>query len=124
MSDVQSFIRTLLSTEPKPPHSIQLEIDTDGDPAGLFEVLLTVMIGVLGNWYTSPINLATISAEHTQKLFDYFASFGVQIEIDVRDPPSMLRIDNKSYINKQNLEEMTFQMVCDSKLFTVRYLLF
>lgn len=124
MSDIESFIRTLLADEPRPPKSLQLEIDTDGDPAGLFEALLTIFIGALKRWYVPPINLSTVSEADMNRLESYFKSFGVLLQVDSEPEPRVVRIDNKAYENKRNLKDMTFQMTSGGNLYTVRFALF
>lgn len=122
MSDpVQEFIQTLLRNEPQAPHSVQLEVDTDGDMPALFEVLLTVMIGILKKWYPAPIRFGRISESHLGTLKAYFQSFGMKINVDEVEAPRVLRIDNKAYEHKQQLDQMTFQTTDKDMLYTVRF---
>ncbi len=123
MSDIESFIYTLLADEPRPPKSLRLEIDTDGDPAAMFEALLTIFIGVLKRWYTPPINLTSVSEANLEKLTAYFSSFGVNLIVESEPEPRVVRIDNKAYENKRNLGDMTFQMTSGGNLYTVRFTL-
>jgi hypothetical protein len=121
MSDIESFIRTLLADDPRPPKSLQLEIDTDGDAAGLFEALLTIFITILKRWYLPPINLSTVSENDMERLDKYFRSFGIRLHVDSEPEPRVVRIDNKAYENKQDLRDMTFQMTSGGKLYTVHF---
>jgi hypothetical protein len=122
MSDpVQDFIQALLTTEPQAPHSVQLVVDTDGDMPALFEVLLTVMIGILKKWYPAPIRFGRISESHLDTLKAYFKSFGMKISIDETEEPRVLRIDNKAYEHQQRLDKMTFQTTDGGMLYTVTF---
>jgi hypothetical protein len=118
---IQSFVTTLLSKPPGPPHSLQLEVDTDGDVAALFEVLITIMTSILKTWYAPPIHIASISHEDVGRLVAYFASFSIQFDLDVREEPRVYRIDNRAYLDKQRLEDMHFQMSGAGQLYTVRF---
>jgi hypothetical protein len=118
---IQSFVTMLLAKPPGPPHSLQLEIDTDGDVVALFEVLITIMTSILRTWYAPPIHIASISHEDVGRLVAYFASFSIQFDLDVREEPRVYRIDNRAYQYKQRLEDMTFQMSAEGRLYTVRF---
>jgi hypothetical protein len=119
--DVQTFLAHLLSTPPKSPHSVDLEVDVDGDPAALFEVLLTLFIGILKKRYPPPIDISIISEQHIQECSDYFASFGIALNITIEPVPRVLRIDNKEYENKTDLRDMQFKMTGGPNLYTLRF---
>ncbi len=119
--DIQRFVERLLSTSPGGRHSITLELDVDGDPVALFEVLLTIMTSILRRWYSPPIHIGRVSETDMERLVGYFASFGIDIQIDSEQAPRVLRINNKAYENKNRLEDMTFQMSGQDMLYTVRF---
>ncbi len=121
MADIQAFVERLLAKPPGPPDSITLEVDTGGDVAALFEVLLTVMTGILKSWYPPPISISKLSAEDLLKLQQYFASFGAQFHLDVEPIPDVLRINNRAYETKRRLQDMQFQMTSGDTLYTVRF---
>jgi hypothetical protein len=119
--NIAAFVRKLLANPPGAPHSIQLEVDVDGDIAGLFEVLLMIMTAMLKSWYEPPIRLTRIREEDMTRLVRYFASFGMLIDVKTEDVPLVLRINNKAYETKSQLEDMTYQMTADDMLVTVRF---
>jgi hypothetical protein len=119
--DIDRFVERLLASPPGSPHSITLELDVEGDAAALFEALLTIMTTILRKWYAPPINLARISESDMERLLAYFASFGIALSIDAEEIPHVLRINNRAYETKANLDEMTFQMTGQDKLYTVRF---
>ena len=51
----------------------------------------------------------------------YFASFGIQFGLDVREEPRVYRINNRAYETKTRLEDMHFQMASKGQLYTVRF---
>ena len=61
MSTPQEFARTIFSSEPKSPHSIDLVFDTDGDAAALFEVLLLIFTEGLKTIYAPPIHNSQVT---------------------------------------------------------------
>ncbi len=121
MADIQAFVTRLLSQAPQAPDSLQLEIDTGGDVAGFFEVLLTIMTGILKAWYAPPISISRLTERDLEKITAYFASFGVQFGFTAEPAPAVLRINNKEYETKQRLEDMKFQMTSGNMLYTVRF---
>ncbi len=121
MADIQAFVHRLLSQPPGAPDSVQLEVDTGGDVAAFYEVLLTVMIEILKSWYTPPINISRLSPADLVKITAYFASFGVRFNLTEEPVPRVLRINNKEYETKQRLEDMKFQMTSGDTLYTVRF---
>ncbi len=121
MSDVHSFVQRLLASPPHAPKSVHLEFDVEGDIAALFEVLLLILTTILKTWYRPPIHIGRIKAQDMEKLAAYFASFGIQIQLDTEEIPMVLRIDNKAYERQTCLENMIFQMTDDFKLYTVRF---
>jgi len=119
--EIQQFVETLLKQAPGAPHSVQLEVDTDGDVHALFEVLLLVMTEILKSWYQPPITISAVSQEDLARLVAYFASFGIKFNLDIRQTPRVLRLNNRDYLQQSRLEQMRFQMVHDDKLYTVTF---
>jgi hypothetical protein len=124
MADIQAFVDRLLAKAPSAPKSIQLEVDTEGDIVGLFEVLLTIMTGILKAWYPPPISMSRLTDQDRQTLCDYFASFGIRFYLTEEEIPAVLRINNRAYETKHKLEDMQFQMTGADTLFTVRFAFF
>jgi hypothetical protein len=118
---VQAFLESLIAEEPKARHSIQLELDTDGDVPALFEVLLTIMTGILRTWYQPPINLSNLQPSDHAKLVAYFASFGYGFHLDITEVPRVFRARNRDYLQQNILTDMTFQMTNDGQLYTVHF---
>lgn len=121
MADIQAFVTRLLSQPPCSPGSIQLEVDTDGDVAGFYEVLLTVMTGLLKAWYAPPISISRLTQDDLVKMTAYFASFGVHFIFMEEEVPPVLRINNREYETKHRLEDMKFQVTGGNRLYTVRF---
>jgi hypothetical protein len=118
---IQGFVRELLRTPPGASHSIQLELDA-GDVHGMFEALLIIMTEILKSWYPPPISIGSISSEHLALLIRYYASFGIQFNLHEEEIPSVLRINNKMYLQESRLETMKFQMSHADKLYTVGFI--
>lgn len=123
-TDILRFINTLLETEPGERNTVQFAIDTGGDDAARFQVYLMIMTEILKRWYRPPINLSKVSEANFARLVGYFASFGVDFRLESLPTPSFLHINNSDYLNKTQLADMKFQMVCDGQLYTVRFLEF
>jgi hypothetical protein len=121
MTTPQEFARTLFSTEPKSPHTVQLEFDTGGDVPALFEVLLLIFTEGLKTMYTAPIHMSAITEESIMKCMSYFASFGIDLLIEKTELPPVLHIKNKRYLQERDLERMTFQVSEAGFLYTVRF---
>ena len=121
MSEISEFVNKILSSPPSAPNSIQLEIDTDGDTQGLFEVLLMIMTDILKAWYPPPITIGAISEEDLVRLIDYFASFGIQFHLEIKPELQARVLSNRDYLQKSRLEEMTFQMSHQQKRYTIRF---
>ena len=122
MSDsVDAFVETLLKSRPGEPYSVQLELDTENDIHGVFEVLLLIMTNILKQWYAPPITIGMVSDEDFARLTAYFASFGMKIALAIKEVPRVLRINNRDYLEQSRLEEMKFQMVHLDKLYTVNF---
>jgi hypothetical protein len=119
--EIVEFVAELLKKPPGPSHSVQFEIDTDGDVQALFEVLLLTMTAILKTWYPPPITIALISEEDVVRITAYFASFGVDFKFSIEDIPAVLHINNKEYIHKSRLEDMRFRVAAAGKLYTVRF---
>jgi hypothetical protein len=121
MSDLSTFIASLLAEPPSVPHSIQLELDVDGDIPALFEVLLTIMTESIKSWYAPPIQLASLSAMDHAKLVAYFASFGYAFNLEITDIPRVFTPRNREYITQSRLSDMKFQMTNEGKLYTATF---
>ena len=120
MSDqIAHFVTSLLQTEPGPPHSVQLEIDTDGDVHALFEVMLMTMTEILKRWYSPPITIGVITPTQLVKLVGYFASFGIKFTLEIDENPAVIAIRNGDYLQKSQLEDMKFKLTHEGKLYTV-----
>ena len=119
--DIQQFLGKLIATAPKAPHSVELEVDADGDPVALFEVFLTLFIGILKKNYKPPIDLSRISEAHIEECAAYFASFGVQLNITIEDAPLVVHINNKEYETQSRIQDMRFRMTGGSKLYTLQF---
>jgi len=120
-SEIRTFVNTLLESPPGKPHSVQLDIDTDGDVPALFEVQLMIMTEILTRWYAPPITIHAISEEDLARLIAYFASFGIRFQLTVEPEPRVLAIRNRAYIQQSRLEDMKFQMAHNNQLYTVRF---
>ena len=121
MADIQTFVNRLLACAPESPHSIHLEVDTEGDVPALFEVLLTIMTSILKAWYAPPIHISKLTERDLEKLTAYFASFGIRFHLLADPIPPVLRINNRAYESKHRLEDMMFQMTGADTLYTVRF---
>jgi hypothetical protein len=121
MADIQAFVNRLLSGPPGAPDSLVLEVDTEGDVAALFEVLLTIMTGILKAWYPPPISISKLTADDLVKLQAYFASFGTRFHLSQEPIPAVLRINNRAYETKRRLQDMQFQMTSGDTLYTVHF---
>jgi len=119
--DVNTFLQKLIATPPKAPHSVELEVDVEGDPVALFEVFLTLFIGILKKNYRPPIDLSRILEAHIQECAEYFASFGIQLNIVIEQEPLVVHINNKEYETKTDLKDMRFRMTGGGKLYTLQF---
>ncbi len=117
-SEVSDFVTALTAGPPGAPHSVQLEVDVDGDLQGLYEVLLMTMTEILKKWYPPPITIGRVQPQDLERLQAYFASFGFKLNLDVRDIPRVLHINNRDYLQKSRLEDMSFT-VSDGRLYKV-----
>jgi hypothetical protein len=120
-TEVTRFVNSLLSSPPSAPHSVQLEVDVDGDISALFEVLLLTMTEMLKHWYEPPITISKISDERHERMIDYFASFGIRFQLETSRVPAVLSINNREYLQQSRLEQMKFQITHEDKLYTVRF---
>ena len=121
MSGLHDFIATLLAAPPSPPHSIQLELDIDGDTHALYELLLTVMTEALKSWYAPPIQLSALSATDHAKLVAYFASFGIAFTLTITEIPRVFTPRNREYLTQSRLPDMKFQMTHADRLYTASF---
>ena len=119
--DIHAFVSHLLQSAPGAPNSVQLELNADDGAVGVFEALLTIMTEILKEWYVPPIHLGRVNERDYQRLKQYFASFGIRFRLDVEDEPTIVRIDNREYERKSQLQDMTFKMMVDGKLYTARF---
>ena len=120
-SDIRNFVDTLLARPPQAPNSLQLEIDTDGDPCSLFEVLLMIMTDILKRWYAPPITISNITPEDGGRLAAYFASFGIAFHFGSEEEPRVLRINNREYLQQSRLEDMKFKVAHGGRVYTVAF---
>jgi hypothetical protein len=121
MSSPQEFARTLFSSDPKPPHSVDLEFDTGGDAAALFEAFLLIFTEGLKTMYTPPIKISSVSDESYAKIMHHFASFGIELTLEKTEVPAVLQIQNKRYLNQRDIKDMTFQVAESGFLYTIRF---
>ena len=120
-AEIVTFVDKLLETPPGKPHSVQLEIDTEGDMPAFFEVLLIIMTNILKRWYAPPISISNVSQEDLGRLVAYFASFGIEFNLSIEPVPRVLAIRNKAYIQESLLKDMKFQVSHNDQLYTVRF---
>lgn len=119
--EIKQFVQKLLGASPQAPNSVALEIDTDGDIHGLFEVLLMIMTEILKSWYPPPITIGAISEEDLSRLIDYFASFGIVFSLEIVPERQARVLSNRDYLQKSRLQDMTFQMSHSGNRYTVRF---
>jgi hypothetical protein len=119
--DIHRFVERLVSKEPGAPNSIQLEVDTDGDSAALFEVLLLIMTELLKKWYEPPISVGRIQPSDLQRLKMYFLSFGIRFDLSEEPLPPVCMLRNRDYLEESELRAMKFQIIYEDKLYTVRF---
>jgi len=119
--DIHRFVERLVSKEPGAPNSIQLEVDTDGDSAALFEVLLLIMTELLKKWYEPPISVGRIQPSDLQRLKMYFLSFGIHFDLSEEPLPPVCMLRNRDYLQESELRAMKFQITYEDKLYTVRF---
>lgn len=120
-NDVKNFIDVLTADPPGAPHSVQLELDTDGDIHALYEVLLMSMTEILKKWYPPPITISRVSPLDLERLQAYFASFGFKMDLTITETPRVLHINNRDYLNKSRLEAMKFSVADNGMLYTVGF---
>lgn len=120
-ADISRFVTRLLDGPPGVPNSIQLDIDTEGDECGMFEVLLLIMTDLLKHWYTPPITIGRITDTDAQRIAAYFASFGYNFILTTEELPRVLSINNRMYLQQTKLEHMKFQVAHEDRLYTVRF---
>jgi hypothetical protein len=120
MSSVEDFCEQLFSKEPEPSGTVDLSIDV-GEPSEYFEVLLLIMTNGLKKWYGDRIDIANVSLKHIERLKEYFLSFGINIRIDNEEKPDIYIIDNKSYLHKTKLDDMSFTVEGPTTLYTVKF---
>jgi hypothetical protein len=114
------FFEKILSAEPKPPKSIDLELDAE-DEQGMYEFFLMFMTHALASWYGRPVDLKKVTDAKLQTLADYYASFGIRFLCVSEPEPEVYMMDNKRYLEEKKLEAMCFQAVSGGKLWTIRF---
>jgi len=114
------FFEKILRAEPKPPKSIQLELDA-GDEQGMYEFFLMFMTHTLASWYGRPVDLKKVTEAKLQTLAEYYASFGIRFLYVSEPEPEVYMLDNKKYLEENKLEAMCFQAVSGGKLWTIRF---
>ena len=72
-------------------------------------------------YYGQRINIADVSVEHIKKLQQYMGSIGFNLNVDKIAEPGTYMIDNKAYITKEKLEDMTFTVAAHRHLFIVHF---
>jgi hypothetical protein len=120
MSSVEDFADQLFASPPGRQGTVNLDIDVN-EPSELFEVLLLIMTQGLKKWYGARINIGDVAADHIVKLQEYFLSFGIHLVVDRVAEPGVYMIDNKAYLEKKKLEEMTFTVAANKHLYTVHF---
>ena len=120
MDNSKEFFEFILRSDPKPPRSIQLEIDTE-DAQGMFEFFLMFMTHALATWYGKPVDLSKVTEAKLLELVQSYASFGVRFKLVSELEPDMYMLDNKKYLQENRLDKMCFQAVTGGKLWTIRF---
>ena len=120
MSSVEDFAKQLFRDAPASPNSIRLDIDVD-TPSELFEVLLLIVTYGMKHWHGPRVDITQITAQQIERLQEYFLSFGMQFHLDKTPEPDLYMIDNKSYMNKSTLDQMTFTVAATGFLWIIRF---
>jgi hypothetical protein len=118
-NEIQQFVNALTAEPPGRPHSVQLEVDTDGDLHALYEMLLMSMTEILKKWYAPPITISRVSQSDVSRLQAYFASFGFKLNLEIVENPRVLHLNNRDYLRKSRLEEMKFSVSDNGMLYSV-----
>lgn len=118
----KDFAMRLFSDEPQAPKTIPtfFAIDEDDDCA-IFEILLIIFTEGLKLWYSTPIVISNITPQDFIKLQTYFHSFGYNVTLNIANVTQYTRVNNKSYNNETKLENMKFQMIEETKLYTIQF---
>jgi hypothetical protein len=120
MSSVEDFADQLFSKEPGSPGSVNLDIDVE-KPSEFFEVLLLIVTHGMKKWYGPRIDITRISKVHLELLQEYFLSFGIAFKIDTQPEPNLYMIDNKAYLEKSKLDDMTFTVASSGSLWILHF---
>ena len=123
MDSVKQFTDELFSVEPRNPGSVNLDFDVES-PSELFEVLLLITTNGLKLWHgddDSKVDISYISEETIVKLQKHFMSFNIAFNIDIKDEPGVYMIDNKSFMDCSKLEDMTFTIASNKKLYIIHF---
>lgn len=120
-NEIKNFVDVLTTTAPGAPHSVQLEVDVDGDIHALYEVLLMTMTEILKKWHAPPITISNVSPSDLERLQAYFASFGFKLDLIITEVPRVLHINNRDYLHKSRLEDMKFSVADNGMLYTVGF---
>ena len=118
MDSIEDFARQIFNDSPGLPGTVALDVDVETH-SEFFEVLLIIMTYGMKQWYGQRINISDVSADHMILLQKYFLSFGVILHVDKKEEPAVYVINNKAYLEKNNLENMTFTVAAHGSLFTV-----
>ena len=84
------FVKQVFLEDPKPPHSINIQLDTDdagAESAAEFLVIVftKAMAGLWGEGTDQMLHLGSIQPAHLELMERYFASFGFRIFLDVEE---------------------------------------
>jgi hypothetical protein len=120
MSSVEEFAASLFSKEPGAPGSMSLDIDVETPPE-FFEVLLLIVTAGMKRWYGDRIDITKISEAHLKRLQEYFLSFNITFRIDKQAEPDLYMIDNKAYLEKDKLDDMSFTVAANGSLWILRF---
>jgi len=120
MDTVDEFAASLFSKDPGAPGSVDLAVETE-DTSGLFEVLLLIVTYGMKRWYGPRIDITQISTDHLKRLQEYFLSFDIHFTIDKIPEPDTYMIDNKAYVGKTRLEDMTFTVAANRYLWILHF---
>ena len=120
-SEISAFVTQLLAHQPGSPRSVQLVIDTGDDVHALFEVLLMTMTEMLKSWYPPPISISAINERDLDRMIRYFASFGIQFNLDVNMSPAITSVNNREYLSESRLEDMRFRIYHSACMYSVHF---
>ena len=87
---IMQFVEQVFSQPPKPPHSFNIQLDTDGtgsETAAEFLVIVftKAMAGLWGEGSGQQMHLGSVQPAHLELMEKYFASFGFRIYLDIEE---------------------------------------